>query len=79
MSTYTPRPRPSFLDTLTPAGARHGQRRWKDQKGRIYTYDGNHGGEIEVFSGRTGIHLGVADIMTGELIKPARRGRKIDV
>jgi hypothetical protein len=79
LSTFTPRPRPSFLDTLTPAGARGGERRWVDGKGKIYTYDGNHGGEIEVFSAKTGIHLGVAHILTGEVIKPPKRGRKIDV
>lgn len=39
---------------------------------------GECGGELEVYN-RRGEHMGVANIMTGELIKPAVRGRKIDV
>ena len=41
----------------------------------LYTWDVLHG-EIEIFNLR-GRHLGVADPMTGDLIKPARKGRRI--
>jgi hypothetical protein len=43
----------------------------------LYTWDGMHG-EIEVFN-RRGRHLGVIDAVTGAALKPARRGRRIDV
>ncbi|AXI72405.1 hypothetical protein DTW94_14810 [Streptomyces cavourensis] len=57
----------------------HPSRRWYSQDGsRIYTWDGEHGGEVEVFDKR-GRHLGVAHPVTGETIKPAVRGRRIDV
>ncbi|MFC4110561.1 colicin E3/pyocin S6 family cytotoxin [Micromonospora zhanjiangensis] len=75
--SYTPLPRPSYLDDLEHLGARNGTRRWRDPNGRIYTYDGQHC-ELEVFNSR-GHHIGVADVYTGEFTKPAVRGRKIDV
>ncbi|PZG00330.1 colicin E3/pyocin S6 family cytotoxin [Micromonospora endophytica] len=75
--TYTPLPRPCIVDDLEHLGARNGVRRWRDGAGRIYTYDGQHC-ELEVFNSR-GRHIGVADVYTGEFIKPAVRGRKIDV
>ncbi|MFG3289426.1 colicin E3/pyocin S6 family cytotoxin [Streptomyces sp. NPDC048179] len=57
----------------------YGQRRWYSPDGsRIYTWDGEHGGEVEVFNKR-GHHLAVAHPVTGETIKPAVRGRSIDV
>jgi hypothetical protein len=65
------------LDNLEKLQGWNGQR-WRDEYGRIYTYDGEHGGELEVFNKR-GEHIGVADVLTGEFIKPARRGRRIDV
>jgi putative cytotoxic protein len=46
--------------------------------GRIYEYDGEHGGELEVYNKR-GRHIGVADVYTGDFIKAAVRGRSIDV
>ena len=58
-------------------GARDGQRRWRDDDGKIYTYDGRHC-ELEVFNSR-GRHIGVANVYTGDFIKPAVRGRRIDV
>jgi hypothetical protein len=51
--------------------------RWRDPDGNLYEYDGRHV-ELEVFN-RRGSHIGVADVFTGEIIKPPRRGRKIDV
>lgn len=57
----------------------HPSKRWYSQDGsHIYTWDGEHGGEVEVFDKR-GRHLGVAHPITGETIKPAVRGRRIDV
>ncbi|MFJ5150689.1 MULTISPECIES: colicin E3/pyocin S6 family cytotoxin [unclassified Streptomyces] len=57
----------------------YGQKRWYSSDGeRIYTWDGEHGGEVEVFNKR-GRHLGVQHPVTQELIKPAVRGRSIDV
>ncbi|MFE7155334.1 colicin E3/pyocin S6 family cytotoxin [Streptomyces sp. NPDC057636] len=54
-------------------------KRWYSPDGeRIYTWDGEHGGEVEVFNKR-GRHLGVAHPVTREMIKPAVRGRRIDV
>lgn len=75
--SLTPLPRPSFVDGLTKVH-RSGAPRWRDSKGQLYEYDRRHGGELEVYN-RQGYHLGVADVMTGEIIKPAVRGRKIDV
>ena len=76
--SYTPRPRPSFVDHLERI-SRSGAPRWKSQDNRrIYEYDGEHGGELEVYD-RRGYHLGTADILTGEVVKPAVRGRRIDV
>jgi len=75
--THTPRPRPSYVDELEKV-SRSGTGRWRDLDGNLYEYDGRHGGELEVFNKR-GEHIGVADILTGEMIKPARRGRRIDV
>ncbi len=59
-------------------GAYGGQQRWRSPDGRfLYTWDHVHG-EIEVFNKR-GYHRGAADAETGEMIKPARRDRRIDV
>jgi hypothetical protein len=57
---------------------RGGRRRWRDRtKRQLYEWDSTHG-EVEVYNLR-GRHLGAADAVTGELIKAARRGRRIDV
>ena len=73
-----PIPRPSFLDTVDYLGFRSGERRWRSKcGGRLYTWDGLHG-EIEVYNSR-GRHLGVLDAVSGAQIKPAVKGRKIDV
>ena len=73
-----PIPKPSILDGCTRLGAFGGERRWRSPKGdRLYTWDSLHG-EIEVFNAR-GRHLGVIEPVTGQLVKDAVRGRKIDV
>jgi hypothetical protein len=75
--SYTPRPHPSFVDSLERMN-HTGKPRWRDQRGRIYVYDGEHGGELEVYN-KYGVHIAVADVYTGEFIKPGRKGRRIDV
>ena len=55
-----------------------GVSRWRSADGeRLYTWDHTHR-EVEVYNKR-GRHLGAADSQTGVLIKPARKGRTIDV
>jgi len=73
-----PPPSPSIIDDFEPIRARNGEKRWRsaDPK-RLYTWDSLHG-EIEVFDNR-GYHLGAMDPITGALIKPPRKGRRIDV
>jgi hypothetical protein len=57
---------------------RQGEARWRSHDGeRLYTWDRVHG-EVEVYNKR-GRHLGVVDPQTGVLIKPAHKGRTIDV
>jgi Cytotoxic len=73
-----PRPRPCYLDEMERLGAYGGEQRWRRPDGeRLYTWDSMHG-EIEVYD-RRGYHLGAADAVTGEMIKPARKGQRIDV
>jgi hypothetical protein len=71
-------PSPSFLDDCESLGAVNGQRRWRNpDRDRLYTWDSLHG-EIEVYNNR-GKHLGVIHAVTGQWIKDAVKGRKIDV
>lgn len=73
-----PRPNPCFLDEQVACGAPNGQKRWRNAKGdRYYEWDHTHG-HIEVYNKR-GRHLGALDAVTGELIKPPVRGRRIDL
>jgi len=72
-----PIPEDCFLNYCETFGTREGKKIWrsKDRK-RLYTWDSLHG-EVEVFNKR-GRHLGVLN-PDGEFIKPAVKGRKIDV
>lgn len=71
------RPRPSFLDQQVKL-SRAGGPRWRSaDRERIYEWDSLHG-HIEVYD-RRGLHRGAADALTGELILPAVKGRRIDV
>lgn len=73
-----PRPDPCYLDNLAVWKTVGGQKVWRNDDGsRLFTWDSLHG-EIEVFNAR-GLHLGVLDAVTGRLIKPAVKGRKIYV
>jgi len=59
-------------------GAFNGKKRWRSPDGnRLYEYDGTHG-EVEGYH-QSGKHIGVFLAVTGEMIKPAVRGREIDV
>jgi hypothetical protein len=58
--------------------SRRGSQRWRDAEAeRYYEWDRRHE-HVEVYDKR-GHHLGAADPMTGELIQPAKPGRRIDV
>jgi len=69
------RPRAGFLDRMTKV---RGRPRWRSPDGMaFYEWDSLHG-EVEWYD-RCGYHAGVLDAVTGEQIKPAVRGRKINV
>ncbi|WP_107316339.1 colicin E3/pyocin S6 family cytotoxin [Achromobacter xylosoxidans] len=71
-----PRPKPSILDRCTIDGIEGGRKVYKDEREEVfYTWDSWHG-ELEVFN-KNGRHIGVADPLTGVLIKPPVRGRRI--
>ena len=72
------RPKPCYLDDFEVWKTVNGQKIWRNAGGsRLYTWDSLHG-EIEAFNSR-GHHLGVLDAVTGQLIKEAVKGRRIDV
>lgn len=72
-----PVPKSGFVAELLRV-PRRGRARWRSADGkRFYEWDSLHG-ELEVYNDR-GRHLGVLDPETGERIKEAERGRKIDV
>lgn len=71
-----PIPSSPFLKELEYLGQPGGRRKYRGNK-RIYEWDSLHG-ELEVYDNR-GYHLGAADAMTGDLTKPAVKGRRIDV
>ena len=71
-----PIPIPSMLDGLRVVSIDAGRKVYKDATESVYyTWDSLHG-EVEIFNKR-GMHLGVAEPVTGAIIKPAVRGRKI--
>lgn len=72
-----PIPKESILDQCVVVGIDGGKKVYRNSKGdRFYTWDTLHG-ELEVFNKR-GRHLGVACYQTGDLIKPAIKGRRIN-
>jgi hypothetical protein len=75
--TNVPPPKKGFIETLKRI-VRSGEPRWMDEsRKRVYTWDRLHG-EFEVYN-QKGLHLGAADSVTGKLIKPPVKGRRIDV
>lgn len=73
-----PLPKPCWLDQFEVWRVVRGERVWRNEDGsRLFTWDSLHG-EIEVFD-RNGWHLGAVDAQMGELIKDAKKGRRIHV
>jgi hypothetical protein len=73
-----PRPNPCYLDGFEVWKTVGGQKVWRNDDGsRVYTWDTLHG-EIEVFNAR-GHHLGALEAVSGQFIKQAVQGRKIDL
>lgn len=73
-----PRPKPCFLDGCEVIKVIGNKKVWSNkERTRFFTWDSLHG-EIEAFDS-TGRHLGVLNAITGDLIKDAIRGRKLDV
>ena len=73
-----PRPTGCFLENEEYLGCPRGEKIWRSKDGtQLYTWDALHG-EVEVFNVR-GRHLGVFHATTKELVKPAVKGRRIDV
>lgn len=69
---------PNFLDQCDHWKVIDGKKTWRSKdKRRLYQWDSQHG-EIEVYD-RHGYHLGSIDRDSGVLIKPAKKGRSIDV
>jgi putative cytotoxic protein len=73
--TNKPPPRSGFVASLQRISW-NGEVRWRDDVGRIYTWDRLHG-EFEVYT-PTGRHVGVLG-EEGQFLKPAVKGRCIDV
>jgi len=73
-----PVPKPSYLDDFQVWRVSGGRKVWRNRAGdRYYTWDSQHG-EIEVFNTR-GAHLGVLHAITGQVIKPPVKGRRLNV
>ena len=73
-----PRPTPCYLDSFDVYRVIGNKKVWcNSDKSRFFTWDGLHG-EIEVYN-RSGLHLGVADAVTGATIKPSVKGRYINL
>ncbi len=75
MIPYKP---PTFLDDYTILSKRiEGKKTWKSPDGkRLYQWDSQHG-DVEVYSAKTGLHLGSAEKQTGRTIKPPVKGRRL--
>jgi hypothetical protein len=68
--TRVPPPKPSFLDFQSFWKVIGGKKVYRSSDGsKLYVWD----------SFRRGYHLGVVDALEGKFIKPAVKGRKIDV
>lgn len=71
-------PKPSIIDRCKFIGIRGGRRVWWDEQQQwYYTWDSQHG-EVEAFT-RLGRHVAVLDPSSGQSIKPAVKGRAINV
>lgn len=73
-----PRPKPCFLDGCEVVKVIGNRKVWANaNRTHFFTWDSLHG-EIEAFD-KQGRHLGALNASTGDLIKEAVRGRKLDV
>lgn len=73
-----PKPKPCFLDDCIRYKVVGNFQIYKDPyEDLYYTWDFTHG-EIEVFS-KKGQHLKVIDAVTGDYLKPAVKGRRINL
>lgn len=72
-----PKPKPSIVDQFKVAFVEGDRKYYFDPvEQRYYSWDSLHG-EFEVFNKR-GFHLGSVCPVTGSLLKPAVRGRRIN-
>ena len=74
--SYMIKPIPCFLDKFTFYKVLNGRKTYRSDY-KYYQWDELHG-EIEVYNKR-GRHLGVLHSITGDKIKEAIKGRKLDV
>lgn len=71
---YVAKPKPCYMDQFEFYKVIDGSKVYRGN-GRLYSWDELHG-EIEVFN-KQGWHLGALDAKTGELIKQARKDRRL--
>lgn len=71
---YVAKPKPCYMDQFEFYKVIDGRKVYRGN-GRLYSWDELHG-EIEVFN-KQGWHLGALDAKTGELIKQARKDRRL--
>jgi hypothetical protein len=73
-----PMPANCFLKKLEKWRIIDGRQTWRDADGRrVFTWDDLHG-EVESFD-RRGRHVAVLHPVTGEMIKDAVHGRRLDI
>ena len=66
---------PKAFPDLIEVKRKSGRKRWRDRRGRLYEWDGQHG-TLEMYDKR-GRHLGEFDPDTGRQLKGPIRGRRI--
>ncbi|MGX5653246.1 colicin E3/pyocin S6 family cytotoxin [Geodermatophilus nigrescens] len=72
------RPEGDFLSRQERISRKKRTPRWRNGDGtRLYEWDALHA-HVEIYD-KHGRHLGVGDALTGELIAPPKKGRRIDV
>ncbi len=74
--SYIPKPNPCYMDQFDFYKVIDGRKVYRSDR-LFYSWDELHG-EIEVFDLR-GYHMGTLDAVTGEQIKPPRKGRRLHV
>lgn len=74
--SFIHKPVPCFLDKCEKYKIENKQQIYR-LNNKYFTWDGLHG-EIEAFD-KFGYHIGVLDAITGDKIKPAVQGRRLNV